>query len=185
MTKIRCPHCGSPAMVRGRQWECGWCGDSGWLSDPKEVEDLSDLERGAFDILEGMRALLGGDEAAKAPTWKLTAYGISHVLLPPERQTGDNLRRVRTFFQRYPVCSGDEVWGAAHGGVAAFDAMFQLSRDSIGTFWNRVLSGQGSLPDGLDQVMNGLCQVETFFSDEDPEELKERLLALLNKHLRS
>lgn len=31
MANIRCPHCGSPAMVRGRQWECGWCGDSGWL----------------------------------------------------------------------------------------------------------------------------------------------------------
>lgn len=31
MTAIRCPHCGSPARVRGRRWECGWCGDFGML----------------------------------------------------------------------------------------------------------------------------------------------------------
>ena len=26
-----CPWCGSPVMIRGSQWECGWCGDSGVL----------------------------------------------------------------------------------------------------------------------------------------------------------
>ena len=26
---IRCPYCGSPAEVKGRYWECGYCGDSG------------------------------------------------------------------------------------------------------------------------------------------------------------
>lgn len=29
---IRCPHCGSPVMVRGSRWECGWCGDFGSIS---------------------------------------------------------------------------------------------------------------------------------------------------------
>lgn len=29
---IRCPHCGSPVMIRGNRWECGWCGDFGALS---------------------------------------------------------------------------------------------------------------------------------------------------------
>lgn len=28
---IQCPHCGSPVMIRGRRWECGWCGDSGGI----------------------------------------------------------------------------------------------------------------------------------------------------------
>ena len=41
MAYIRCPHCGSPAMVRGGRWECGWCGDFGnlgssGLSDGRE-----------------------------------------------------------------------------------------------------------------------------------------------------
>ena len=32
MSTIRCPHCGSPVMVRGNRWECGWCGDFGSIS---------------------------------------------------------------------------------------------------------------------------------------------------------
>ena len=28
---MRCPWCGSPVMIRGSSWECGWCGDSGRL----------------------------------------------------------------------------------------------------------------------------------------------------------
>ena len=28
---MRCPSCGSPAMIHGSTWECGWCGDSGRL----------------------------------------------------------------------------------------------------------------------------------------------------------
>lgn len=32
MATIRCPHCGSPVMVRGSRWECGWCGDFGSTS---------------------------------------------------------------------------------------------------------------------------------------------------------
>jgi hypothetical protein len=29
--KMRCPMCGAEAKVTGKQWECPWCGDSGWL----------------------------------------------------------------------------------------------------------------------------------------------------------
>ena len=32
MATVRCPHCGSPVMVRGNRWECGWCGDFGSTS---------------------------------------------------------------------------------------------------------------------------------------------------------
>mgnify|MGYP000801969214 CR=1 FL=1 len=28
---MRCPWCGSPVMIRGSSWKCGWCGDSGSL----------------------------------------------------------------------------------------------------------------------------------------------------------
>ena len=28
---MRCPWCGSPVMIHGSYWECGWCGDSGRL----------------------------------------------------------------------------------------------------------------------------------------------------------
>lgn len=28
---FRCPNCGSHAKINGNQWECGWCGDYGYL----------------------------------------------------------------------------------------------------------------------------------------------------------
>lgn len=31
---IRCLHCGSPVIIRGRLWECGYCGDFGSISSP-------------------------------------------------------------------------------------------------------------------------------------------------------
>ena len=42
METIRCPHCGSPVMVRGNHWECGWCGDFGSTSSlfPSEQAKL-------------------------------------------------------------------------------------------------------------------------------------------------
>ncbi len=29
--KMRCPMCGAEAKITGKQWECPWCGDCGWL----------------------------------------------------------------------------------------------------------------------------------------------------------
>lgn len=38
MATIRCPHCGSPVMVRGNRWECGYCGDFGETSSLQPSE---------------------------------------------------------------------------------------------------------------------------------------------------
>ena len=38
MPTIRCPHCGSPVMLRGSRWECGWCGDFGSISSLQPSE---------------------------------------------------------------------------------------------------------------------------------------------------
>lgn len=42
MATIRCPHCGSPVMIRGSRWECGYCGDFGSISSlhPSEKAKL-------------------------------------------------------------------------------------------------------------------------------------------------
>ena len=42
MATIRCPHCGSPVMIRGNRWQCGWCGDFGAISSlhPSEKAKL-------------------------------------------------------------------------------------------------------------------------------------------------
>ena len=38
MATIRCPHCGSPVIVRGNRWECGYCGDFGEISSLQPSE---------------------------------------------------------------------------------------------------------------------------------------------------
>ncbi len=32
MSSVPCPHCGGPVRVRGKRWECPWCGDFGDVS---------------------------------------------------------------------------------------------------------------------------------------------------------
>lgn len=52
MATIRCPHCGSPVMIRGGRWECGWCGDFGALSSlhPSEKAKLSRAGQITFTV---------------------------------------------------------------------------------------------------------------------------------------
>lgn len=38
MATIRCPHCGSPVMIRGNRWECSYCGDFGEISSLQPSE---------------------------------------------------------------------------------------------------------------------------------------------------
>ena len=75
--KIRCPNCGSPVIVKGNRWECGWCGNFGGIGSlhpseqakllrPPAGENLEALERGVFAILEGMRELISFLCACKA-----------------------------------------------------------------------------------------------------------------------
>ena len=37
---MRCPCCGSPVMIRGNLWECGYCGDSGCYVPEDQNSDV-------------------------------------------------------------------------------------------------------------------------------------------------
>ena len=47
---IRCPHCGSPVMVRGFWWECGYCGDCGKISSLHPSEKAKLLRAAASSV---------------------------------------------------------------------------------------------------------------------------------------
>ena len=55
---IRCPHCGSPVMVRGRWWECGYCGDCGKISSLQPSEKAK-LLRAATPSVQGTITVTG------------------------------------------------------------------------------------------------------------------------------
>lgn len=144
MSTIRCPHCGSPVMVRGNRWECGWCGDFGNTSSLNRSERaklssahdtaLDDLERGVLSILEGIQAHFGSGEKERLLACKLAIYGMSHALVPANNQTQHNLQLLQAFFQRYSFCTAGEVLGAARSGKPAFEDQFLLTKERLGSF---------------------------------------------------
>ena len=63
---IRCPHCGSPVMVRGRWWECGYCGDCGKISSLHPSEKAK-LLRAATPSIQATFTVTGpSDESAES-----------------------------------------------------------------------------------------------------------------------
>ena len=50
MATIRCPHCGSPVMIRGSRWECGYCGDFGSISSLQPPEKAKLLQAAAPSV---------------------------------------------------------------------------------------------------------------------------------------
>ena len=41
--RLICPRCGSPVMLRGNGWECGWCLDSGGLDSLSRTRPRTEL----------------------------------------------------------------------------------------------------------------------------------------------
>ena len=190
MRTVSCPHCGSPALLDGRRWECGWCGDFGDISSlgaaqmaelvPVSAATISELEQGVFDILKGMEAFYGDGERARAPAWELAVHAISKALIPPQNRTSRNLALLRTFFRQYPVCTAGAVLCAAQQGTPALDEKYAFSREKMGTFWLEALRrmpGCAPLqdwPNWLCRLMDGLSRVEAVFTGEEQEMLLEQ-----------
>ena len=74
MATIRCPHCGSPIMVRGNRWECGWCGDFGSTSS----------------LFPSERAKLVSEESKPQITLSFTV-SVEDTTPPPRRFTRTEL----------------------------------------------------------------------------------------------
>ena len=200
MSVIRCPWCGSPVKVLGNRWECGWCGDCGNLPSlsPSErakirldnVSNLSldGLERGVLSILNGIQEHFGNEEDAKLLAFRLAIYGMSHALLPPGNRTQDNLQLLQAFFQSYAFCTAGEVWATACNGKPAFEEQFLLTKACIGSFWETLLpnlpryEAYRPWPNWLFQAVDGLSQVESFFSGQGDSDLFDAFQEALNAH---
>ncbi len=202
MTKIQCPHCGSPVMVRGNQWECGWCGDFGTLSslpgseraklcpqvDAAESDVLEPLEQGVHSILTGIQEHFGEGDSENRMAAQLAIYGMSHALLPTKNQTSSNLQLLQMFFKRYSFGTAAEVMAASHSGTAAFQDQFLLTKEQLGSFWKGLLpelpreESYKAWPDWLFEMVDGLSRVESVFSGEDSSVLFDAYQEALEAH---
>lgn len=198
MNTFRCPHCGSPVMIRGNWWECGWCGDSGYLASSKSAkqndlptirdEELEELERGVLSVVEGMKKRFGDGQPERTKALQLAIYGMSHALCPSGNQTPHSLALLQAFFQQYSFCTASEVLGAARSGTPAFADQFVLEQEQLGSFWRSVLTELPSyhcgraLPDWLEQTLDGLSRIESCFSGQDAADVFASLQQIWNAH---
>ena len=201
MATIRCPRCGDPVMIRGSRWECGYCGDFGdisslFLSEQAKIshptdEVLEKLERGSLSIFGGMLERFGEGKEIKTLAFQMTFYGMSHALIPAGNQTKRSLQLLRLFFRRYPFCTAEEVLGATRSRKPAFEEQFLLTKARLGSFWSGLLpklpryEKYKAWPNWLFDILDGLSEVESFFSHEDSSALLNTYQEVLETHWNS
>lgn len=200
METVRCPHCGSPVTLYENSWECGWCGDFGNIAslglseqaDPPACSmdhiAFDVLERGVFSILQGIRSRFGNGDTENRLTFELAIYGICQGLLPLRNRTQRNQQLLQAFFQEYPVCTVREVMDSVRQQKLPFEEQFSLSKQYIGSFWKSLISeisddvSCDACPDWINQIIEGLSQVESVFSGADHSKLYETFLEAFHTH---
>ena len=152
---MRCPWCGSPVMIRGSQWECGWCGDSGILKRTP-VQQLAqitltlsfvyhvDLPETWSDLKKALNQIAPQNALLSRLLGKVLLHNISTGIqnagaLPDEKKAAE----LRTFLTTTADLNlgenAEEVMRDAKRGVL-FREEAALSETDCGTFWTELLS---------------------------------------------
>lgn len=195
---MRCPWCGSPVMIRGSSWECGWCGDFGSLqrTPAKKSQNTAqitltlsfvyhvDLPETWSDLKKALRQIAPNDTSLSQLLGKVLLHhisaGIQHAGALPDEKKAEELR---TFLHNTLELnlgeSADEIMRDAKRGVL-FREEAALSEADCGTFWTELLSTRPVEdyynhvdPDGLFELFSELSSAYTYFSGKKDEEMGE------------
>ena len=191
---MRCPWCGSPVMIRGSSWECGWCGDSGSLKrtplqQPEITLTLSfvyhvDLPETWNDLKKALGQLAPKNTLLSQLLGKVLLYhisaGIQNARALPDEKKAEELR---TFLHNTLDLnlgeSADEIMRDVKRGVL-FREEAALSETDCGTFWTELLSTRPAEdyynlvdPDGLFELLSELSSVYAYFGGKKDEEMGE------------
>ena len=177
---MRCPWCGSePVRITGNHWECGWCGDSGFLrrrSVPtqKTVQaklsfSLSyhvDLAESWTDLKKALGQLMPDQSLPAQLLGRVLLHSISEGIRSAaaglEKQKGEELR---AFLYHTPDLNLGEnieaVLTQVEKGVL-FSEEGALSETECGTFWREIIAAHvedyynRDTPDGLYELLDEL-----------------------------
>ena len=191
---MRCPWCGSPVMIRGSSWECGWCGDSGSLKrtplqQPEITLTLSfvyhvDLPETWNDLKKALGQLAPKNTLLSQLLGKVLLYhisaGIQNARALPDEKKAEELR---TFLHNTLDLnlgeSADEIMRDVKRGVL-FREEAALSETNCGTFWTELLSTRPVEdyynhvdPDGLFELFSELSSAYAYFGGKKDEEMGE------------
>ena len=191
---MRCPWCGSPVMIRGSSWECGWCGDSGSLKrtplqQPEITLTLSfvyhvDLPETWNDLKKALGQLAPKNTVLSQLLGKALLHNISTGIqnagaLPDEKKAEE----LRTFLTTTTDLNlgenAEEIMRDAKRGVL-FREEAALSETDCGTFWTELLSTRPVEdfynhvdPDGLFELFSELSSAYVYFGGKKDEEMGE------------
>lgn len=191
---MRCPWCGSPVMIRGSSWKCGWCGDSGSLKrtplqQPEITLTLSfvyhvDLPETWNDLKKALGQLAPKNTLLSQLLGKVLLHNISTGIqnagaLPDEKKAAE----LRTFLTTTTDLNlgenAEEIMRDAKRGVL-FCEEAALSETDCGTFWTELLSTRPVEdyynhidPDGLFELFSELSSAYAYFGGKKDEEMGE------------
>lgn len=195
---MRCPWCGSPVMIRGSSWECGWCGDFGSLQRTPEKKSQNtaqitltlsivyhvDLPETWSDLKKALRQIAPNDTSLSQLLGKVLLHhisvGIQHAGALPDEKKAEELR---TFLITTTDLNlgerAEEIMRDAKRGVL-FCEEAALSETDCGTFWTELLSTRPVEdyynhvdPDGLFELFSELSSVYAYFGGKKDEEMGE------------
>ncbi len=191
---MRCPWCGSPVMIRGSSWECGWCGDSGSLKrtplqQPEITLTLSfvyhvDLPETWNDLKKALGQLAPKNTVLSQLLGKVLLHnistGIQNARALPDEKKAEELRTFLTTTTDLNLGeNAEEIMRDAKRGVL-FCEEAALSETDCGTFWTELLSTRPVEdyynhidPDGLFELFSELSSAYAYFGGKKDEEMGE------------
>ena len=192
---MRCPWCGSPVMIRGSSWECGWCGDSGRLKrtpvqQPAQITlALSfvyhvDLPETWNDLRKALNQIAPNNTSLSQRLGKVLLHhisvGIQHAGALPDEKKAEELRSFLHNTNDLNLGeSAEEIMRDAKRGVL-FREEAALSETDCGTFWTELLSTRPVEdyynrvdPDGLFKLFSELSSAYAYFGGKKDEEMGE------------
>ena len=195
---MNCPWCGSPVMIRGSSWECGWCGDFGSLqrTPAKKSQNTAqitltlsfvyhvDLPETWSDLKKALGQLAPKNTLLSQLLGKVLLHnistGIQHAgALPDEKKAAELRTFLTTTTDLNLGVRADEIMRDAKRGVL-FREEAALSEADCGTFWTELLSTRPVEdyynhvdPDGLFELFSELSSVYAYFGGKKDEEMGE------------
>ena len=195
---MRCPWCGSPVMIRGSSWECGWCGDFGSLQrtpakkSPNTAqitltlsfvyhvnlpETWNDLKKALGQLAP--KNILLSQLLGKVLLHNIST-GIQRAGALPDEKKAEELRSFLHNTNDLNLGEGaEEIMRDAKYGVL-FREEAALSEADCGTFWTELLSTRPVEdyynhvdPDGLFELFSELSSAYAYFGGKKDEEMGE------------
>ena len=195
---MNCPWCGSPVMIRGSSWECGWCGDFGSLqrTPAKKSPDTTkitltlsfvyhvDLPETWNDLKKALNQIAPKNTLLSQLLGKVLLHhisaGIQHAGALPDEKKAEELR---SFLHNTADLnlgeSAEEIMRDAKKDVL-FREEAALSETDCGTFWTELLSTRPVEdyynhvdPDGLFELFSELSSAYAYFGGKKDEEMGE------------